>query len=328
MPKEEALPSFAGPVTFMRAPLMDFEDIRPGMVVVSGAPYGVKDRITQRGGPASIRQSSLVLAEDLGRAGPDGVLDTRTGRRLIIPDETRLIDVGDLNVYPSDVMRTTQGIAGGVQQITKAGGFSVCLGGDHYMGYPCCLGFCRGVAETNPGQRVGYIQFDGHLDFGDTTRVMGRYNSGTNARRISEIDVIEPSSMVFIGIQGPCSFEQVQSIKRMGGTIFTSEDIYDMGPAEVGKRAGELAIKDCDHIYLSFDIDVLDAGFASGTGSVTMGAVTPDAILKILDELVNFPLGGMDLVEIAPDLDAAGHTSRMAAEFIFRLIAPKICEVY
>ena len=327
MHRDEVLPWFAGPATFMRAPLMDFEDIKPGMVVVSGAPYGVKDRITQRGGPGSIRQNSLVLAEGLERAGPDGVLDTRTGRRLIIPDETRLIDVGDLNVYPSDVMRTTEGIAGGVQQITKTGGFSVCLGGDHYMGYPCCLGFCRAVAETKPGDKVGYIQFDGHLDFGETTRVMGRYNSGTNARRISEIDVIVPSAMVFIGIQGPCSFEQVQTIKRMGGTIFTSEDIHDLGPAEVGKRAGELAIKDCDHIYLSFDIDVLDAGFASGTGSVTMGAVTPGALMKILDELVSFPLGGMDLVEIAPDLDASGRTSMMAAEFIFRLIAPKICDV-
>ena len=311
----------------MRAPLRDFEDIEPGMVVVSGAPYGVKDRITQRGGPGSIRQSSSVLADDLGRAGPDGVLDTRTGRCLIIPEQTRLMDVGDLNIYPSDVMRTTAGIAGGVQQITKAGGFSVCLGGDHYVGYPCCLGFCRAVAEANPRERVGYIQFDGHLDFGETTRGMGRYNSGTNARRISEIDVIVPSSMVWIGIQCPCSFEQVQTIKRMGGAIFTSEDIHDMGPAEVGKRAGELAIKDCDHIYLSFDIDILDAGFASGTGSVTMGGVTPGALLKILDELVNFPLGGMDLVEIAPDLDAGGRTSRMAAEFIFRLIAPKICEV-
>ena len=327
MQRQQPLPWFAGTATFMRAPLMGFQDIRPGMVVVSGAPYGVKDRITQRGGPASIRQSSLMITEALSRAGPDGVFDTRTGRRLVMPDETRLIDVGDLNVYPSDVMRTTEGIAGGVQQITKAGGFSVCLGGDHYVGYPCCLGFCRAVADANPREKVGYIQFDGHLDFGDTTRVMGRYNSGTNARRISEIDVVVPSAMVWIGIQGPCSFEQVQTIKRMGGTIFTSEDIHDMGPAEVGKRAGELAIKDCDRIYLSFDIDILDAGFASGTGSVTMGAVTPGALLKILDELVSFPIGGMDLVEIAPDLDPSGHTSRMAAESIFRLIAPKICDV-
>ena len=157
---------------------------------------------------------------------------------------------------------------------------------------------------------------------------MGRYKSGTNARRISEIDNVVPSSMVWIGIQGPCSFEQVETIRRNGGTIFTSEDIHDMGPAEVGKRAGELAIKGCDHIYMSFDIDVIDAGFSAGTGSVTMGALTAGALLAILDELANFPIGALDLVETAPDLDPSGRTSRMAAESLFRLIAPKVCEIH
>ena len=154
---EEPLPSFAGTPTFMRAPLMDFQDIEPGMVVVSGAPHGVKDRITRRGGPECIRQSSLVTAEGLYRAGANGVHDTTTGRRLIIPDETRLIDVGDLNEYPSDVMRTTESIAGGVRQIMKAGGFSACLGGDHYVGYPSCLGFCQAVEEANPSVKGGGI---------------------------------------------------------------------------------------------------------------------------------------------------------------------------
>ena len=259
--------------------------------------------------------------------GRRGVVDTYTGRRLIIPDASRLMDVGDLNEYPSDVMRTTEAIAGGVHQIRKMGGFSVCLGGDHYVGYPSCLGFTRAVAETNPRVKVGYVHIDGHLDFADVTREMGRYNSGTNARRISEIDVVVPSSMVWIGIQGPCSLEQVETIRRNGGTIFTSEDIHDMGPEEVGKRAGELAVKGCDYIYLSFDIDVIDAGFSAGTGSVTMGAVTAMALLKILDELANFPIGAMDLVETASDLDPSGRTSRMAAESLLRLIAPKIYDL-
>ena len=327
MGNEETLPWFAGTATFMRSPLMDFQDITPDTVVVSGAPHGVKDRITQRGGPGSIRESSVLIADRFRGAGPEGVVDTYTGRRLIIPDVSRLIDVGDLNEYPSDVMRTTEAIAGDVHQIRKMGGFSVCLGGDHYVGYPSCLGFTRAVAEANPRVKVGYVHIDGHLDFADMTWEMGRYNSGTNARRISEIDVVVPSSMVWIGIQGPCSLEQVETIRRNGGTIFTSEDIHDMGPEEVGKRAGELAIKGCDYIYLSFDIDVIDAGFSTGTGSVTMGAVTPMSLLKILDELANFPIGAMDLVETAPDLDPSGRTSRMAAESLLRLIAPKIYDL-
>ena len=75
---------------------------------------------------------------------------------------------------------------------------------------------------------------------------------------------------------------------------------------------------------MSFDIDVIDAGFSNGTGSVTMGALTPMALLKILDELAKYPIAAMDLVENSPVLDHSGRTSRMAAESLLRLITPKI----
>ena len=88
--------------------------------------------------------------------------------------------MGDLNVYPSDVMRTTEGIAGGVAEVVRRGGFSVCLGGDHYVGYPSCLGYTRGLSERAPHARVGYIHIDGHLDFADTSGSYGKYNNGTN----------------------------------------------------------------------------------------------------------------------------------------------------
>ena len=213
-------------------------------------------------------------------ASSDGFLDISTGKRLALPEETRLLDIGDLNSYPTDVMKATEGMAGGVAEVVRRGGWSVCLGGDHYVGYPSCLGFCRAAAEANPRVKVGYIHIDGHLDFADESPPNGKYNNGTNARRISEIDVMDPSSMVWIGIQGLCNLNEVEPIRRNGGTIFTSEDIHEMGPAEVGKRAGELAMKGCDYIYMSFDIDVIDAGFSNGTGSVTMGRSDPHGVAE------------------------------------------------
>ena len=324
MTSSENLPWFAGPATFMRSPLGDFEDIRPGNVVISGAPHAMRERFNERLGPKGVREGSLPIFDKMRNASSDGFLDISTGKRLALPEETRLLDIGDLNSYPTDVMKATEGMAGGVAEVVRRGGWSVCLGGDHYVGYPSCLGFCRAAAEANPRVKVGYIHIDGHLDFADESPPNGKYNNGTNARRISEIDVMDPSSMVWIGIQGPCNLNQVEPIRRNGGTIFTSEDIHEMGPAEVGKRAGELAMKGCDYIYMSFDIDVIDAGFSNGTGSVTMGALTPMALLKILDELAKYPIAAMDLVENSPELDHSGRTSRMAAESLLRLITPKI----
>ena len=327
MSESKDMPWFSGTTTFLRSPLGDFEDISPGTVVISGAPHAMRERFNERLGPRGIRESSLFIAERLRVAGDEGIIDTVTGRRMLIPGQPRLLDVGDLNMYPSSVMKATEGIAGGIAEVVTRGGFSVCLGGDHYVGYPSCLGYTRAAELANPRVKVGYIHIDGHLDFADETPPNGRYNNGTNARRIAEIGVMSPSNMVWIGIQGPCSWEQVEAIRMRGGTIFTSEDIHEIGPAEVGKRAGELAIKGCDYIYMSFDIDVIDAGFSNGTGSVTMGALTPIALLKLLDELAKYPIGSMDLVENSPELDPSGRTSRMAAESLLRLIVPKIFDI-
>src|SRR5262249_48678684 len=212
---DHALPWFAGHRTFLRAPLVDLDGIEPGMTVISGAPHSLRARFGERGGPSGIRDGSLPLVDRLRNPSSGGFVDVTTGRRLFWPTASRLVDVGDLNVYPSDVMRTTDGIAGGVAEVVRRGGFSVCLGGDHYVGYPSCLGYTRAVRERSSHARVGYVHIDGHLDFADSSGPYGKYNNGTNARRISELDAIVPSSMVFIGIQGPCFLEQVESLRRL-----------------------------------------------------------------------------------------------------------------
>ena len=178
----------------------------------------------------------------------------------------------------------------------------VCLGGDHYIEYPSCLGFCRAVEEKDPDVKVGYVHIDGHLDFSLLVEGPARYNNGTNARLTSELTPISLPNMVWIGIQGPCDLGQVRDIRSMGGTIFTSEDIRRLGPAEVGRQAGEWASKGCDYYYLTLDIDVIDAGLSPGTGSVTMGAVPPYDLMVILEELSKFPIGAMDINEVTPPM--------------------------
>ena len=81
----------------------------------------------------------------------------------------------------------------------------------------------------------------------------------------------------------------------------------------------------CDAIYLSLDIDVVDSGFASGTGDVIIGGLTPAELLALMLELSQHnKIGAMDVVEVAPDLDIRGRSQRLAAEAIIELIAPRV----
>ena len=302
--------------TFMGLPPAGLDDVRPGKVVVNGAPYS-GGRLA-REGPRGIRLASLALADKFAVTGDEGIADLDGGRRLF-PNEGALIDVGDWPVYPTDVLKTTDSIADGVYEITKRGGLSVCLGGDHYIEYPSCLGFCRAVEEKDPNVKVGYVHIDGHLDF-NTGEGISKYNNGANARLTSELNPMSLPNMVWIGIQGPCDLRQVRDIRSMGGTIFTSDDIHSLGPREVGRQAGEWASKGCEFVYLTLDIDVIDAGLSPGTGSVTMGAVPPAALMEVLDGLSDFPIGGMDINEVTAPMDVAKRSPHYAVDGLTHLL--------
>ena len=318
-----------GAATFLGSPHVTLEKVQPGMVVIGGAPHDSThtSRFGTRMGPRGIREGSLPLADRILASGPEGVIDLSSGSRLTLPDSNRLVDVGDFNVYPSDVMKSTEGIAGGVAEVVRRGGFSVCLGGDHYVGYPSCLGYTRAVSEVSPQAKIGYIHIDGHLDFRDDTPVWGKYNHGTNARRISELGPISKANMVWIGIQGWSDEEPVSSIDSQGGLIFTAADVLDIGPEEVARRAGERAAAGCDYIYMSVDIDFIDTGFFPATGSVVNDAITPDIMATILRVLADFPIGAIDFVEVSPRIDASGRSMIMSTDLLLAHVAPRIFDV-
>ena len=108
MTAAETLPWFSGAQTFLKSPLVSLGEVTPGMVVVGGAPHDSThaSRFGTRMGPRGIREGSLAFTERLENTADGGLLDLSSGTRLTVPSETRLVDVGDFNVYPTDVVKT------------------------------------------------------------------------------------------------------------------------------------------------------------------------------------------------------------------------------
>jgi len=76
-----------------------------------------------------------------------------------------------------------------------------------------------------------------------------------------------------------------------------------------------------DPVYVSFDVDGLDPGFAPGTGTPEVGGLTPREVLELLRGLAGLDIVGADVVEVAPQYDATSNTAHCAAQVLFTLLS-------
>jgi arginase family enzyme len=98
-------------------------------------------------------------------------------------------------------------------------------------------------------------------------------------------------------------------------------DVDELGIDRAMEIALDIAWKDAAAVYLSFDIDVLDPGYAPGTGTPEPGGMTPREAFRAIRTVAKEGLVGMDLVEISPPYDVADVTALMGARVIMDTLA-------
>src|SRR5205807_8131927 len=82
------------------------------------------------------------------------------------------------------------------------------------------------------------------------------------------------------------------------------------------------ALEGADGIYLSVDIDVLDPGFAPGTGTPEPGGMAPVDLLRVVRQIaLETNLVAMDVVEVSPPYDHADLTVNNAHRCIWEVLA-------
>jgi agmatinase len=296
------------------------------MFAILGAPNDstMGSRQGTRFGPRGIREASLGTISYM-QAGPEGFLtDIASGTKIRLAPGTPLVDLGDLNHYPNDMPRTVDSFRRGVAAVAEAGAIPIMFGGDHYVTYPLFLGFMEGIL-TRGAKRLGYIQFDNHLDFQDDNRMWGKHFHGSQARRISELPVMDVKNMVWIGASGYTAREQVDHLHRSGGTLFTPDAIHSLGIEAVVNQALERAGDGTDAIYVSLDIDVVNGGASPGTGSVCTDGLSPQELFRAMEMLAQSgKVAALDVTEVSPPLDPSGRTSHIAATAVLELLSPKV----
>lgn len=331
MPQREIVHYYAGPSTFFRAPACEPGALSEGSTAVLGVPLDswTIGRNGQRHAPRAIRDASLWLAGYYAmQVEPEGYVDVDSGDVWTIPDEPRLFDVGDVQMLQTDPEAATTRIAASVAEIAARGAMPVVLGGDHYVPYPSFMGFVDGLRERKENVRVGFLNIDGHFDFWDEVTDMGRHNHGTFARRISEHPAV--GRMAWWGLTKGNIVDPagLRALREGGHTAYTAESARRRGLRETMREALEFVSDGADAVYVTFDVDVTDGGFAPGTHSIAVDGLSSGEVLEAVRVLKEFDtVQAFDVCELIPQYDVGGgRTARYASHVIMSVIGKRVLD--
>ena len=295
------LPHFAGINTFMKAPYC--EDVRTvGQydAAVIGVPFdgGTTYRPGTRFGPQGIRKISALYTPFNYEIGVD------------LREQMTLCDTGDVFTIPANIEKTFDQIARGVSHVFASGAFPFILGGDHSIGYATV----KGIAE-NTDKKIGIIHFDRHADIQE--KDLDERMHTTPWFHATNMPNVPAENLVQIGIGGwQVPRQAVKEARKRNTTIITMNDVEQLGLDKVAEIALEMAWAGTDAVYLSFDIDCVDAGFVPGTGWPEPGGFLPREILYLLGQVAKEGICGMEVVEVSPPYDISDITSLMGMRAI------------
>jgi agmatinase len=219
---------------------------------------------------------------------------------------------------PGVIQENLKSVEEAVTRIAEAGAVPLILGGDHSIALPDVTG----LARARGWGRVSVIHFDAHADAADL-QDGSLYGHGTPMRRLIESGAARGDRFLQIGLRGywpPPDTLQWMAQQKM--RCFEMSEIVDRGLDSVLDEALEIALDDCDTIFLSVDIDVVDPGMAPGTGTPEPGGLTARQLLDSVRQICrDAPVGGLDIVEVSPPYDCSNITAMLAGRVALEALA-------
>ncbi|GAA4161040.1 agmatinase [Phytohabitans flavus] len=307
-------PMFGPDVTFLGVERCDIGE--PGTyadadVVIVGAPFdgGTTNRPGTRFGPSAIRQA-CYLEHDGSR--PSLALRTDGLRDL------KVYDAGDVEMFSGDVERALGALEEAVAAVAAAGAIPVVLGGDHSITLPDA----KGVARHHGYGRVSMVHFDAHADTGEI-EFGSLYGHGLPMRRLIESGAIRGDRFLQIGLRGywpgPAVLDWMAE-QRMRS--YEMSEIVARGVDECLTEAFGIAVDECEGVFLSVDIDVVDPGMAPGTGTPEPGGLTARQLLDAVRRCcLELPIVGVDVVEVSPPYDHADITAYLGNRVVLEALS-------
>ena len=259
-------------------------------IIYFGAPYDgtVSFRPGTRFAPEAIRRDSY------------GLETYSPYFRLDLDKDTAVFDAGDLDLPMGNREKSLELIYGFTKRILRHKKIPFMVGGEHLIS----LSSIKALFESYKDLHI--IHFDAHADLRDT--YMGESLShATVLRRIWE--VVGDNRIHQLGIRSGIKEEFVFSRNHC------SIELYRMDSIEI--LVEELGSKP---VYVTFDLDIIEPGLFSGTGTPEPGGVTFREVIETFKSMIPLNIVGADVVELSPHYDPSGVSTLYACKIIRELV--------
>ena len=303
-------PSF----TFLGIPACDLDDpatYADADVIILGAPIdsGTSHRSGAKFGPQAIRGGDY-LPHDGQR--PHLALRTDGLKDL------KVVDAGDLLMPGGDLVASLEVLAKATEKISRAGKIPVILGGDHSI----ASADVAGIARHRGLGKISMIHFDAHADTGEDQwgALVGH---GTPMRRLIDGGFVRGDRFLQLGLRGYWPDNTTLAWMRdQGMRSYEMTEIHHRGLNKVLDESFVTLTNECDGVFLSVDIDVVDPGMAPGTGTPEPGGMTSRELLEAVRRFcLELPIVGIDIVEVAPAFDTADITAILANRVVLEALS-------
>ena len=296
----------------------NLEDGCHGSIVVFGAPSDstLPRRSGCSNGPKSIRQATMSALACYFNSPSKTVVSLDTGKTTRFRSEVIGIDLGDLADCTEVTIETLKQVEQLTARVHDQGGLPVLLGGDGRI----LEGLTTGLQSSS--SEFGLLVISNRLD-------IPRVN-GLSSKALSSLLSVSTNSenypLLILGANGIQPHENWKEIKKIHGNVVSAEDIHEQG-VEVALKAIQQFSLQNNQILCVIDAGVLDIGYAAGTPGLNVGGLTPLQLIDILSKANLAPkLVGICVSNVAPLLDARGHSQYATAEALLAILGERLFE--
>ncbi|MCB9230211.1 MAG: arginase [Bacteroidia bacterium] len=311
--------------------------MRKIMVIEVASEYGAGTRGASLG-PEAVRWAALNNNYRYYREYPRYIYRPDEGpdpmfRRAKFPNARRI----------HELQTVFEEVALVVSDTINAGVFPIIITGDHSN----AIGGFSGVSAAYPGKRMGLVWIDAHADLHTpfstpsgnmhgmpvaAALAFDNKSFGSNApgdgveamwNTICNIGgqspKVMPRDLVYVGVRST-EKEEDKLIEQFRIRKYEIAQVDEMGTVNLAHQILSY-LKDCDIIYVSFDIDSLDSRIVPGTGTPVddgLSYTQAATLLKLLWK--SEKLAALEFTEVNPLLDHKNQTAEVAAWLLEELL--------